>query len=99
MKMPPTWPIMYAKPKAINLMKTYETSKYMKERYSFQVQTDGRDTYPNNFKCWVMVEDKKNQIKFKRRGYGKFIGNFSPIWITINKETKQLTEFERERIG
>lgn len=70
----------------------------MKQRYSFEVQTDGRDTYPNNFKCKVIVIDNKNNVTFSRRGYGKFIGNFSPIWITINKETKQLTQFERETI-
>lgn len=73
----------------------------MKQRYLLSVHTDGRDTYPNNFKCWVRVtdckvpDDKPNK-SFRRRGYGKFIGNFSPIWITINKETKQLTEWERE---
>lgn len=73
----------------------------MKQRYLLEVHSDANDTYPNNFKCWVHVTDCKvpdNQPNksFRRRGYGKFIGNFSPIWITINKETKQLTEWERE---
>ena len=68
----------------------------MKQRYTFKIQTDGRDTYPNNFKCWVTVTDHQKGITFKRRGYGRFIGNFSPIWITIDKATKQLTQFERD---
>ena len=65
-------------------------------RYTFKVELDSRDTYPNDFKCWVQVTDNKLHTTFRRRGYGKFIGNFSPIWITINNVTKQLTEWERE---
>ena len=68
----------------------------MKQRYQFTVMTDGRDTYPNDFKCWVTVQDAKFNMTFMRRGYGKFIGNFSPIWITIDGQRKQLTELERE---
>ncbi len=68
----------------------------MKQRYKIEVKTSGVDTYPNNFKCWVYITDLKIGKEYKRRGYGKFIGNFSPIWITINKVTSQLTELERE---
>ena len=76
----------------------------MKQRYLLEVHTDGRDTYPNNFKCWVrvtdcQVPDNKPNRSFRRRGYGKFIGNFSPIWITIKGETKQLTQWEREVVN
>lgn len=70
----------------------------MKNRYSFKINGPNYDPYPNNFKCWVWVTDHKTHTLFKRRGYGKFIGNFSPIWITIKGETKQLTQFEREEI-
>ena len=75
----------------------------MKKRYSFEVHCDANDTYPNDFKCWVRVTDHKvpdnePNKSFRRRGYGKFIGNFSPIWITIAGERKQLTEFEREML-
>ena len=68
----------------------------MKQRYTFEVETDGCDTYPNNFKCRVKITDNQLNKILYRRGYGKFIGNFSPIWITINGEKKQLTQFERE---
>ena len=75
-----------------------------KQRYTFEIHLDPNDTYPNNFKCWVRVVDHKTPDNkpnktFRRRGYGKFIGNFSPIWITINSVTKQLTEWEREMIS
>jgi hypothetical protein len=70
----------------------------MKQRYSFFVQPLQFDPYPNNFKCWIRVTDNKTNTIFSRRGYGKFIGNFSPIWITIAGEKKQLTQFERETI-
>lgn len=69
----------------------------MKQRYKItRVINSMGDSYPNNFKCWVYITDLKTDKKYRRRGYGKFIGNFSPIWITINKVTKQLTEWERE---
>jgi len=66
------------------------------QRYEFKVISENRDTYPNNFKCWVWVTDRKTHTLFKRRGYGKFIGNFSPIWITIEGKSQQLTQWERE---
>lgn len=75
----------------------------LKQRYSTEVHFDPNapDTYPNDFKCWVRVVDFKvppnhPNRTFRRRGYGKFIGNFSPIWITIGGVTKQLTQWERE---
>lgn len=68
----------------------------MKQRYRIlDVQGPNYDTYPNNFKCWVYFVDLLTGIGYKRRGYGKFIGNFSPIWITLNKQSLQLTELER----
>lgn len=68
----------------------------MKQQYTFEVSTTGYDTYPNDFKCWVVVTDHKTNTTFRRRGYGKYIGNFSPIWISINGQRKQLTEFANE---
>lgn len=70
-------------------------------RYSFEIHLEPNDTYPNDFRCWVRVIDHKAQPKnktFRRRGYGKYIGNFSPIWITIGGITKQLAEWEREQL-
>lgn len=54
------------------------------------------DPYPNNFKCWVTVKDNETGKTLRRRGYGRFIGNYSPIWITIAGVTKQLTQWERD---
>ena len=71
----------------------------MKPRYEIKVITDGRDTYPNNFKCWVEITDIKTGERFKRRGYGKFIGNFSPIWVTLRGKSYQLTKLEREEFS
>ncbi len=73
----------------------------MKQRYLLEIHHNGVDTYPNNFKCWVRVTDcavpdTQRNHSFRRRGYGRYIGNFSPIWITIKGVTKQLTEWERE---
>ena len=67
-------------------------------RYTIHVVPIYRDTYPNNFKCWVVIYDHKTNTSIKRRGYGKYIGNFAPIWVTINKVKKQLTELERENL-
>jgi hypothetical protein len=69
------------------------------DRYKFHVQPLGFDPYPNNFKCWVRVHDRATGKLFSRRGYGKFIGNFSPIWITIDGVSKQLSQWEREQIA
>ena len=71
------------------------------QRYTFEIHPSPNDTYPNNFKCWVRVTDHKvpglsPNRSFRRRGYGKFIGNFSPIWISIGGVKKQLTQWERE---
>lgn len=68
------------------------------QRYKFEIHHDAVDTYPNDFRCWVMVIDHATtpNTVFRRRGYGKFIGNFSPIWISINGVRKQLTEWEKE---
>ncbi len=67
-------------------------------RYKIHILSNYPDTYPNNFKCWVVIYDRKTNTFIKRRGYGKYIGNFAPIWVTINKITKQLTELERENL-
>lgn len=65
-------------------------------RFTIKIETDKRDTYPNDFKCWVEIIDNKTNKHLRRRGYGKFIGNFSPIWVTIDKRSFQLSELERE---
>lgn len=75
----------------------------MKKRYLIEVHSDGIDTYPNNFKCWVRitdcaVPDNERNKSFRRRGYGKYIGNFSPIWVRLNNQWKQLTELQREMV-
>ena len=66
--------------------------EYAGDNYVISIQTDGRDTYPNNFKCWVHIYEKATARRYKRRGYGKFIGNFSPIWIWWKGKSIQLTE-------
>ena len=68
------------------------------QRYTDWEVSTGPDTYPNNFKCWVEFIDNKTGQRMKRRGYGRFIGNFSPIWITIGGVNKQITEWERVEI-
>ena len=72
----------------------------MKQRYFISIITDRVfyhvDTYPNNFKCWYLVTDNKTGKDFRRRGYGKFIGNFAPVWITINRVRKQVEEWLQE---
>lgn len=66
------------------------------QRYTITVHHDGLDTYPNDFKCWVTLRDNKDGRTFRRRGYGKFIGNFSPIWVSLHGKSWQLTQLERE---
>jgi hypothetical protein len=70
--------------------------KVAQPRYTVRAVDGPRnDPYPNDFKCWVQLQDNKTGKYFSRRGYGKFIGNFSPIWVTIDKQEYQLTELER----
>jgi hypothetical protein len=75
-------------------------SSALVKRYTLELLHEANmpDPYPNDFKCWVRVFDRKTGFSFKRRGYGKFIGNFSPIWISLNGQYKQLTEWDRETI-
>ena len=54
------------------------------------------DTYPNNFRCLVEVRDRKSGKIVQRKGLGKYIGNFSPIWINFRGERLQLTELLRK---
>jgi len=68
----------------------------MKNRYEITINLCDLDTYPNDFKCWVNIVDMKTGERFKRRGYGKFIGNFSPIWISFKGKRVQISELERE---
>lgn len=53
------------------------------------------DPYPNDFKCNVEVRDRATGTVTQHKGSGKFIGNFSPIWIRFHKRRLQLTELER----
>lgn len=64
-------------------------------RYSIRVWTDGRDTYPNDFKCMVEVKETTSGESVKVKGHGKYIGNFSPIWIRWGRGSLQLTEILR----
>jgi hypothetical protein len=67
------------------------------QRFTCEVHFDpnARDTYPNNFKCWVRIQDRLLNQTLRRRGYGRFIGNFSPIWVNVYGKKYQLTELER----
>lgn len=43
----------------------------------------------------VMIADRKTGGLIVRMGDLRIIGNFSPIWVTINKKKVQLTELLR----
>jgi len=55
------------------------------------------ETYPNDFKCKVQLRDRKTQRVIQRRGIGKHIGNFAPIYIQLNGERKMLEMLLREK--
>ena len=71
------------------------TFSYFNDFLDYCVVGPTRDTYPNNFKCFVYLKDRQSGKTIKRRGYGKFIGNFSPIWIRLGNKMFQLTEVKR----
>jgi hypothetical protein len=66
-------------------------------RFSARAEYTMVDTYPNNFSLWVEVRDEYTGTIYKRRGLGKYIGNFSPIWISFMGKKMQLTELLRLR--
>ena len=51
------------------------------DRYNITIEFVQRDDYPNDFKRWVKIEDKHLHATGYVMGYGKFVGNFSPIWV------------------
>ncbi len=69
------------------------------KRFNIKIESSNRDTYPNNFKVWVYITDNSTGKTVKRRGNGKYIGNFAPIWVNLNSKSYQLTELERLNIG
>jgi hypothetical protein len=64
--------------------------------YDIRLHIEGRDTYPNNFKCWVEIRNRRTKEIHIARGNGKFIGNFSPIWVRFKKGSFQVSELLRE---
>ena len=71
----------------------------MKDRYEIIIESSDQNTYPNDFKCWVDIMDMKTGELFTRRGYGTFIGNFSPIWISFKGKRVQISELKREEFS
>ncbi len=67
--------------------------------YSVRLHTTGYDTYPSNFVCYVEVKDNATGKTTAHRGEGRFIGNFSPIWVKLRgfPAPIQLTELLRMR--
>ena len=63
--------------------------------YDVRVEHSPYDSYPNNFIALVQVRDKATGEVYTRVGHGKFIGNFSPIWISWKGERTQITEILR----
>lgn len=68
---------------------------YVGDAYDVNVALDGRDTYPNDFKCKVWIREKATGAIHKRRGYGKFLGNFSFISVDWHGERVLLEELLR----
>ncbi len=64
--------------------------------FDARVYHNGIDTYPNDFKCLVEIRDRTTSEIVQRKGSGKFIGNFSPIWVNFHGEKLQLTELLRK---
>jgi hypothetical protein len=62
-----------------------------------RVWHDGKDHYPNDFSCKVEVRERDTQKVTKHRGRGKFIGNFSPIWITYKGREVQIEQLLRSQ--
>ena len=63
------------------------------EREGWFIATDSRpraDTYPNDFRVWTRIRFRS--WIFYRLGYGKFIGNFAPIWVQWRGRKVQLED-------
>jgi len=60
--------------------------------YDARVLLPLHDPYPDDFSCQVQVKDRKTGTIKTYKGKGKFVGNFSPIWITFQKQRIQLTQ-------
>ena len=63
------------------------------EREGWFIATDPRpraDTYPNDFRVWTRIRFRS--WIFYRLGYGKFIGNFAPIWVQWRGRKVQLED-------
>ena len=60
--------------------------------YSVRIAYDGYDNYPNNFIARVQIRNDSTGVTKERKGNGKFIGNFSPIWVNWKGNSIQLEE-------
>jgi hypothetical protein len=61
---------------------------------SIRIALPLHDSYPDDFKCIVQIKDATGKVH-SLRGNGKFIGNFSPIWVDWKGKSHQLTELLR----
>lgn len=61
-------------------------------RYDVRVEHPSKDTYPNDFKCKVEVKDRRTGRITKHAGGGKYVGNFSPIWVEWKGKKVQISE-------
>jgi hypothetical protein len=64
--------------------------------YAARTATDGYDHYPNNFICRVQIKHLATGEIYERKGSGRFIGNFSPVWVNFLGRSWQLDELLRE---
>lgn len=64
-------------------------------KFDARVYHDGIDHYPDNFDCRVEIRERDTGKVHTRHGKGKFIGNFSPIWVWWHGQSIQLTELLR----
>lgn len=65
-----------------------EFTTYHGNSLTIMVEYSTRDTYPNNFRLHVRIIE--NGRTYNRVGYGKFIGNFSPIWVNWKGKRTQI---------
>ena len=68
------------------------------DKYIVTIGTDGSDNYPHNFECRVQIRDRMTGQIYERRGCGKYIGNFSPIWVRWNGKDVTVEEILREKV-
>ena len=62
---------------------------------AIRVQHNTNDTYPRDFYVAVQIMDFDGHIH-TRRGHGKFIGNFAPIWVNWKGKKHQVETLLRE---